>query len=65
MALYALRDFGTPSLMRFNSFTRAIFTQYRASFNLNRDVLVKETVSEFGSDKCAVRESLSFNFLLM
>ncbi|MBE9166399.1 iron ABC transporter permease [Pleurocapsales cyanobacterium LEGE 06147] len=33
--LYALRDFGTPSLMRFNSFTRAIFTQYRASFNLN------------------------------
>lgn len=35
VALYALRDFGTPSLMRFNSFTRAIFTQYRASFNLN------------------------------
>jgi iron(III) transport system permease protein len=33
--LYALRDFGTPSLMRFNSFTRAIYTQYRASFNLN------------------------------
>lgn len=35
VALYALRDFGTPSLMRFTSFTRAIFVQYRASFNLN------------------------------
>jgi iron(III) transport system permease protein len=33
VALYALRDFGTPSLMRFDSFTRVIFIQYRASFN--------------------------------
>jgi iron(III) transport system permease protein len=33
VALYALQDFGTPSLMRFDSFTREIFTQYRASFN--------------------------------
>jgi iron(III) transport system permease protein len=35
VALYALRDFGTPSLMRFDSFTRVIFIQYRASFNRN------------------------------
>jgi iron(III) transport system permease protein len=35
VALYALSDFGTPSLMQFNSFTRAIFLQYRASFNRN------------------------------
>ncbi len=33
VSLYALQDFGTPSLMRFNSFTLAIFSQYRASFN--------------------------------
>jgi iron(III) transport system permease protein len=33
IALYALQDFGTPALMRFDSFTRAIFLQYRASFN--------------------------------
>ncbi|MEA5619706.1 iron ABC transporter permease [Cronbergia sp. UHCC 0137] len=35
VALYALRDFGTPSLMRFDAFTRAIFIQYKASFNRN------------------------------
>lgn len=35
VSLYALQDFGTPSLMRFNSFTQAIFTQYRSSFNRN------------------------------
>lgn len=35
VALYSLQDFGTPALMRFNSFTRAIFLQYRASFNRN------------------------------
>ncbi|MGY6529270.1 MAG: ABC transporter permease [Cyanobacterium sp.] len=33
VSLYALQDFGTPALMRFNSFTHAIFTQYRSSFN--------------------------------
>ncbi|AUC59976.1 ABC-type iron(III) uptake system permease component FbpB [Cyanobacterium sp. HL-69] len=33
VSLYALQDFGTPALMRFNSFTNAIFTQYRSSFN--------------------------------
>lgn len=33
VSLYALQDFGTPGLMRFNSFTRVIFLQYRASFD--------------------------------
>ncbi|MEA5624047.1 iron ABC transporter permease [Nostoc sp. UHCC 0251] len=35
VTLYALRDFGTPSLMRFDAFTRAIFLQYKTSFNRN------------------------------
>jgi len=33
VALYALRDFGTPSLMRFDSFTRVIYIQYQSSFD--------------------------------
>lgn len=33
VSLYALQDFGTPALMRFNSFTRVIFLQYRSSFD--------------------------------
>ena len=33
VALYALRDFGTPSLMRFDAFTRVIFLQYKSSFD--------------------------------
>jgi len=33
VALYALSDFGAVSLLRFDSFTRAIFFQYRASFD--------------------------------
>ena len=32
VALYALSDFGTPSLMRFDSFTRVIFNRYQSSF---------------------------------
>jgi len=35
VVLYSLRDFGTPSLMQFDAFTRAIFIQYTASFNRN------------------------------
>lgn len=35
VALYSLRDFGTPSLMRFDAFTRVIFVQYKSSFNRN------------------------------
>ncbi|MGH2427564.1 MAG: ABC transporter permease [Candidatus Limnocylindria bacterium] len=33
VALYALSDFGAVSLMQFDSFTRAIYVQYRASFD--------------------------------
>jgi iron(III) transport system permease protein len=33
VALYALRDFGTPSLMQFDAFTRVIFLQYKTSFD--------------------------------
>ena len=33
MALYTLSDFGAVSLLRFNSFTRAIYLQYSASFD--------------------------------
>jgi iron(III) transport system permease protein len=33
VALYALSDFGAVSLLQFNSFARAIYTQYRASFS--------------------------------
>lgn len=35
VALYSLRDFGTPSLMQFDAFTRAIFIQYKTSFDRN------------------------------
>jgi iron(III) transport system permease protein len=33
VALYALSDFGTPSLMRYDVFTRVIHTSYSASFD--------------------------------
>lgn len=33
VALYALRDFGAVSLMQFDSFTRAIYVSYQASFD--------------------------------
>jgi iron(III) transport system permease protein len=33
VALYTLSDFGAVSLMQFDSFTRAIYVQYRASFD--------------------------------
>lgn len=36
VALYALRDLGTPSLMRVDSFTRVIYSQYTLSFDRNR-----------------------------
>lgn len=35
VALYSLSDFGTPALMRFNTFTRAIYIQYQSSFDRN------------------------------
>lgn len=33
VALYSIQDFGTPAMLRFDSFTRVIFTQYRAAFD--------------------------------
>lgn len=33
VALYALSDFGTPSLMRYDVFTRVIHSSYRSSFD--------------------------------
>ncbi|TMS00633.1 ABC transporter permease [Nonomuraea basaltis] len=33
VALYVLSDFGAVSIMRYETFTRAIFTSYRASFD--------------------------------
>ncbi len=36
VALQALQDFGTISLMRFDAFTRVIFLQYRYTFNRNQ-----------------------------
>lgn len=33
VALYTLRDFGAVSLLRYDTFTRAIFMSYRASFD--------------------------------
>ncbi|SEG24438.1 iron(III) transport system permease protein [Thermomonospora echinospora] len=33
VALYALSDFGAVSLMRYDTFTRGIYTSYRASFD--------------------------------
>jgi iron(III) transport system permease protein len=35
VALYTLSDFGAVSLLRFDSFTRVIFTRYRASLDLS------------------------------
>lgn len=36
VALYALHDFGAVSLLRFDSFTRAIYVSYQASFDRSR-----------------------------
>ena len=33
VALYTLRDFGAVSIMRYNTFTRVIYIQYRSSFD--------------------------------
>ena len=48
VALYTLSDFGAVSLMRFDTFTRAIYNAYRASFR-----------SKFGS--CSGTCFCSFN----
>ncbi len=38
--LYSLSDFGTPSLMRFDSFTRVIYVQYQSSFDRSMAALL-------------------------
>jgi iron(III) transport system permease protein len=39
-ALYALSDFGSVAVMRYNVFTRAIYLQYTSSFNRERAALL-------------------------
>jgi iron(III) transport system permease protein len=40
VALYALSDFGAVALLQFDSFTRAIYVQYRGSFDRNGAALL-------------------------
>ncbi|WP_198409583.1 ABC transporter permease [Limnochorda pilosa] len=40
VGLYALSDFGAVSLLQFDTFTRAIYAQYAASFNRGRAALL-------------------------
>ncbi|CAN5133451.1 iron ABC transporter permease [soil metagenome] len=40
VALYALSDFGAVSLLRFDSFTRVIYTSYRAGFDRGRSAIL-------------------------
>ncbi len=39
-ALYTLHDFGAVSLLRYDTFTRAIFLQYRGSFDRSRAAML-------------------------
>lgn len=40
VALYTLSDFGAVSILRYTTFTRAIYLQYQASFNRNMAALL-------------------------
>jgi iron(III) transport system permease protein len=40
LSLYVLSDFGAVSLLRFNSFTRAIYVQYQGSFDRSEAALL-------------------------
>lgn len=40
VALYSLHDFGAVSLLRFDSFTRVIYTSYRAGFDRGRSAVL-------------------------
>jgi iron(III) transport system permease protein len=40
LALYVLSDFGAVSLLRYNSFTRAIYIQYQSSFDRSQAALL-------------------------
>lgn len=60
VALYTLSDFGAVSMLRFDSFTRAIFVQYRASLDRSTAavlglVLVGVTLVVLGGESMARR----------
>ncbi|MEQ1788195.1 MAG: iron ABC transporter permease, partial [Acidimicrobiales bacterium] len=62
VALYTLSDFGAVSMLRFDSFTRAIFVQYRASLDRSTAavlglVLVAVTLVVLGGESAARRSS--------
>ena len=62
VALYTLSDFGAVSMLRFDSFTRAIFVQYRASLDRSTAavlglVLVAVTLVVLGGESAARRTS--------
>jgi iron(III) transport system permease protein len=62
VALYTLSDFGAVSMLRFDSFTRAIFVQYRASLDRSTAavlslVLVALTLVVLGGESWARRSS--------
>jgi iron(III) transport system permease protein len=62
VALYTLSDFGAVSMLRFDSFTRAIFVQYRASLDRSTAavlslVLVALTLLVLGGEAWARRSS--------
>lgn len=42
--LYVIHDFGAVSLMRYNTFTRAIYTSYQGSFDRDRAALLSLTL---------------------
>jgi iron(III) transport system permease protein len=67
VALYTLSDFGAVSMLRFDSFTRAIFVQYRASLDRSTAavlglVLVAVTLLVL-SGEAASRRSTSYHRL--
>ena len=67
VALYALSDFGAVSMLRFDSFTRAIFVQYRGSLDRSTAavlglVLVAVTLVVL-SGEASVRRSTSYHRL--
>ncbi len=60
VALYALSDFGAVSMLRFDSFTRAIYTQYRGSLDRSGAavlglMLVALTIAVLGGELTARR----------
>ncbi len=67
VALYTLSDFGAVSMLRFDSFTRAIFVQYRASLDRSTAavlglVLVSVTLVALAAESAA-RRSVTYHRL--